>query len=105
MKDTVCVCDHWYEEHDDQGCFAPTAADIAPTLNAQGYHECPCEAFMFDPAANTSGAIAERGGEHRSETCECAFCYWFRNIQHDIDHPSSETCPACRATDLVEAAH
>jgi len=45
--DTVCRCNHWWEEHLD-GCAAPG---------------CECPGFVFDPAANTPDAVADRGGD------------------------------------------
>lgn len=60
LKDTVCECIHWIEEHDENigQCNAPF---------------CLCLSFKFDPELNTPEAIADRGGEHQ-EGCVCAMC-------------------------------
>lgn len=58
MKDTVCECSHWFEEHGPDGsCGAP---------------ECPCVAFAYSAEFNTPEDIADRGGEH-ARGCGCAF--------------------------------
>lgn len=49
LKDTVCVCNHWYKEH----------AEIEGPCEA-----CGCLGFLYHPELNTPGAIANRGGEH-----------------------------------------
>lgn len=55
MKDTLCKCNHWFEEHGSGGC------------------ECGCSSFEFERAFNTPEYIADRGGEH-DPPCECALC-------------------------------
>ena len=49
MKDTICKCGHWFEEHDEEGeCFAPG---------------CECVAFKYSESESTPEAIADRGGD------------------------------------------
>jgi len=50
MIDTICTCNHWYEEHETGGgaCGAP---------------RCGCPAFNYDREASTPEAIADRGGD------------------------------------------
>lgn len=48
VEDTICTCNHWYREHDNDGeCFAPN---------------CNCLAFTFSAENSTPDAIADRGG-------------------------------------------
>jgi hypothetical protein len=47
IQDTVCECNHWYDEH-RHACEAP---------------DCECPGFVADPAGSTPAAIAERGGD------------------------------------------
>ena len=63
MRDTVCACNHRYEEHDDGG-------------GACGSN-CACPAFDYDAELNAPEAIADRGGEHES-ACVCALCKMLR---------------------------
>lgn len=58
MLDTICACNHWFEEHDSKGCFAPN---------------CNCSKFQFDETLNTPQAILDRGGQHH-KWCVCAAC-------------------------------
>ena len=55
--DTICACNHWFEEHDDDGC------------------ECGCKTFELEPEYNTPTYIAGRGGEHQ-DGCVCALCVY-----------------------------
>lgn len=49
IQDTICECNHWYEEHDvGTECGAPL---------------CQCLGFVADPALSTAEAIADRGGD------------------------------------------
>lgn len=59
FTDTICACNHWFEEHDADGCGAP---------------DCQCEAFAFSPRNNTPEAIADRGADGHFDECECAMC-------------------------------
>ena len=56
--DTVCACNHWYEEHQDWRGGKP----VGPVHNC-GAPSCPCPKFSFEPKANTIKAIAGRGGD------------------------------------------
>lgn len=56
LEDTVCVCGHWYEEHDLPLGGAPSDAFCA----APG---CSCESYEYSPSASTPSAIADRGGD------------------------------------------
>lgn len=47
IQDTVCECNHWYEEHE----------------NACGVPECDCPSFLADPELSTAASIADRGGD------------------------------------------
>ena len=62
-RDTICECNHWFEEHTDNGCFAS---------------HCRCIHYVYEPEANTPSYIADRGGEHNGETCRCALCKFER---------------------------
>jgi hypothetical protein len=49
IQDTICECNHWYEEHSyGTACEAPG---------------CSCVGFLADPDASTAAAIADRGGD------------------------------------------
>ena len=48
MKDTICTCVHWYEEHGHTGCMAP---------------DCSCEGFTYSAELSEPEAIADRGGD------------------------------------------
>lgn len=62
VRDTVCCCNHWFEEHDEGG----------QACHAQG---CFCSKYVFWPEGNTPSAVADRGGEHEPG-CECALCMY-----------------------------
>lgn len=73
QRDTICGCNHWWAEHDVGGeCGAPG---------------CDCHSFVFDPAANTPEAIADRGGEHAAG-CGCALCRMAPVTQMDQPTPA-----------------
>lgn len=61
MKDTICTCNHWYEEH----CVGAAHACGA----------CGCEKFSYCPEYNTVEYIADRGCEHE-QPCSCAYCVY-----------------------------
>ena len=48
IRDSVCVCGHWYGEHDSYRCEAA---------------KCPCKGFRQDLEASTPEAIADRAGD------------------------------------------
>jgi hypothetical protein len=58
-RDTVCVCGHWWEEHNE-----PNGGDVA---SCEGCHAGRLggveHGFEFDPAGNTPDMIADRGGD------------------------------------------
>lgn len=56
--DTICSCNHWFEEHQDWSNGEPNG----PALGC-GAPRCPCPKFSFYPKANTIRAIADRGGD------------------------------------------
>jgi hypothetical protein len=57
MKDTICTCGHWYEEHD----HAKECAACANNPYIADYQ--PCTGFIYDAKASTPEAIADRGGD------------------------------------------
>ena len=57
--DTLCECDHWFEEHEDEGrgpCYAcSVSANDDPEFE-------PCRAYAFCSEYNTISEVADRGG-------------------------------------------
>lgn len=81
MKDTICTCGHWYEEHNNI-CVRELVAGGENILGTGSSDcmapNCSCKAFAYSAKDNTPQAIADRGGEH-SLDCECALCKTFEN--------------------------
>lgn len=53
--ETICVCNHWFEEHNADGCVG---CDVGGQDFGVSLHE-----FKFDPEGNTPDEIADRGGD------------------------------------------
>jgi len=84
QRDTLCVCGHWYEEHENGGaCTAP---------------DCGCSGFEFSPELNTPEVIAESSGEHAPD-CQCARCVAEREQAEE-----EVRCPQCGRVLPSEAA-
>jgi hypothetical protein len=70
IRDSVCRCVHWYEEHArGRACGAP---------------DCTCKKFVWSASFNTPRDIADRGGDHSRmrRRCHCALCRWERRTAH-----------------------
>jgi hypothetical protein len=68
--DTVCVCGHWYEEHEPRRAISDLDGSVTfhydQRMNCEGCDAGGtlfCTQFTFDPEANTPEAIADRGGD------------------------------------------
>jgi hypothetical protein len=56
IEDTVCRCNHWYEEHD-------RPLELGNEHAFCGAPGCECAGFVADPALSSPETIADRGGD------------------------------------------